>query len=80
MRKHLRDVKKLAKQAGFDVVSVDVGKHIKLTLATPSFGRGRVTGQSVFKISTANTPSCQKSLSNFKSDLARLKNETSFQN
>ena len=80
MRKHLRDVKKLAKQAGFEVVSVDVGKHIKLTLSPPSFGRGRVTGQSVFKISTANTPSCQKSLSNFKSDLARLKNETAYEN
>ena len=34
MRKHLRDVKKLAKQAGFNVVSVDVGKPVSYTHLT----------------------------------------------
>lgn len=62
MKKRIKEVKRIVKNEGLDVINIKQGKHLSLTVTD---------GSVVFSVTTPFTPSCNRTFLQMRSDLRR---------
>lgn len=62
MKKRIKEVKRIIKNEGLDIINIKQGKHLSLTVTD---------GSVVFSVTTSFTPSCKRTFVQMRSDLRR---------